>query len=51
MGLGGYCRDPFLPSILLSGKEWDGICGFGWDTIAQMGRPLYSNLQRMGSKA
>ncbi|CAE7762238.1 cardB, partial [Symbiodinium pilosum] len=37
--------------LLPENREWDGICGFGWDTIAQMGRPLYSNLQRMGSKA
>ncbi|CAJ1401450.1 unnamed protein product [Effrenium voratum] len=32
-------------------RDWDGICGLGWASIAQLGHPLYERLQEMGRKA
>eukprot|EP00434_Breviolum_minutum_P036997 symbB.v1.2.032789.t1/scaffold3983.1/size46898/2 len=32
-------------------RGWDGICGLGWQSIAQLQGPLYRSLQEMGRKA
>jgi len=32
-------------------REWDGICGLGWEGLAQVSPTLYANLQKHGEKA
>eukprot|EP00439_Symbiodinium_sp_Y106_P067346 s3012_g11.t1 len=38
-------------ALLPPDRDWDGICGLGWETISQLGHPLYTRFQEMGFKA
>lgn len=38
-------------AVLPPHREWDGICGLGWQQMASAGEPLYKHLQQIGGNA
>jgi len=37
-------------SVLPEPRHWDGICGLGWEQLAQVGKPFYKSVEEQGIK-